>query len=358
MRTLIIPAAGSSSRFPGVRPKWLLSHPDGRLMLEHSIAGVLDKFDRAIIAVTRPVYETYSINRMLLSMFSTKVTPFVVDGPTNGPADTVYQTLVGNKVSGSFAVRDTDSAIAIEVDDELGNAVAYVSLNKFDVSRIAAKSYIVCNSEGAILDIVEKKVVSDKVSTGFYSFESAEKYNEWYQGVSRALAHNPKEDNVEIYVSNVIQHAIFSSPDIFFKAIECRKFRDYGTIQEWHTEQANYSTYVCDFDGVLVKNSGKFGEPNWDSEFIPLERNLKIIRKKQAMGAQVIIMSSRPEKFRSRITDFLEREEIKCHAIVLDCNHAPRVLINDFAPSNPWPSATAVSVPRDGDLSLYLRTSM
>ena len=32
--TLIIPAAGKSSRYPNMKPKWLLSHPTGKLMIE------------------------------------------------------------------------------------------------------------------------------------------------------------------------------------------------------------------------------------------------------------------------------------------------------------------------------------
>lgn len=37
---LIIPAAGKSSRFPGVRPKWMLVHPNGNLMLIEAIRGL------------------------------------------------------------------------------------------------------------------------------------------------------------------------------------------------------------------------------------------------------------------------------------------------------------------------------
>ncbi len=37
---LIIPMAGRSSRFPGLRPKWMLTHPDGRFMAIAAIAGL------------------------------------------------------------------------------------------------------------------------------------------------------------------------------------------------------------------------------------------------------------------------------------------------------------------------------
>ena len=32
-KTLIVPAAGSSSRFPDMKPKWLLAHPHQDLMI-------------------------------------------------------------------------------------------------------------------------------------------------------------------------------------------------------------------------------------------------------------------------------------------------------------------------------------
>ena len=37
MKTLILPVPGRSSRFPGMRPKWLLTMPDGKLMLEKHV---------------------------------------------------------------------------------------------------------------------------------------------------------------------------------------------------------------------------------------------------------------------------------------------------------------------------------
>ncbi len=37
---LLLPVAGRSSRFPGMRPKWLLTLPDGKLMIEKSLSGI------------------------------------------------------------------------------------------------------------------------------------------------------------------------------------------------------------------------------------------------------------------------------------------------------------------------------
>ena len=47
MATLIVPCAGKSTRFPNMKPKWMLTHPDGKLMIEKALEGMpLKKFDR------------------------------------------------------------------------------------------------------------------------------------------------------------------------------------------------------------------------------------------------------------------------------------------------------------------------
>ena len=40
MNNLIIPMAGKSSRFPNLKPKWMLTHPSGRFMVIEAILGL------------------------------------------------------------------------------------------------------------------------------------------------------------------------------------------------------------------------------------------------------------------------------------------------------------------------------
>jgi len=55
MTTLIIPCAGKSSRYPGEKPKWLFTHPDGKLMLEKSIEPFFNEsyIKKKIVAITK-----------------------------------------------------------------------------------------------------------------------------------------------------------------------------------------------------------------------------------------------------------------------------------------------------------------
>ena len=51
---LIIPVAGSSTRYPGTRPKWLLTMPNGQLMIEKSLSGLdLENIEEIIIIMLR-----------------------------------------------------------------------------------------------------------------------------------------------------------------------------------------------------------------------------------------------------------------------------------------------------------------
>ncbi len=59
--------------------------------------------------------------------------------------------------------------------------------------------------------------------------------------------------------------------------------------------------------------------------------------------------------YREQVLHILADVGIKPYAMVMGLNHAPRVLVNDFAPSNPYPSARAISFPRDSNLGQYLK---
>ena len=48
MNTLLIPCAGKSNRFPNMKPKWMLTHPDGKLMIEKYLTGKLTAEDEAL----------------------------------------------------------------------------------------------------------------------------------------------------------------------------------------------------------------------------------------------------------------------------------------------------------------------
>ena len=66
LRTLIMPCAGRSSRYPGVRPKWMLTLPEGEIALARAAASLPeDSFDRIVIAVRADHEERYGCRALL-----------------------------------------------------------------------------------------------------------------------------------------------------------------------------------------------------------------------------------------------------------------------------------------------------
>ena len=62
MFTLMLPCAGSSSRYPNMRPKWSLTHPNGRLMVTQGISGIdFSNFDSICMAVLKSDLEKYKL---------------------------------------------------------------------------------------------------------------------------------------------------------------------------------------------------------------------------------------------------------------------------------------------------------
>lgn len=109
-----------------------------------------------------------------------------------------------------------------------------------------------------------------------------------------------------------------------------------------------------DVDGVIMKNSGKYGKINWYNNTTYLEENVEVLRRLQNDGAQIVITTSRPEEFRPALEKLLADAGLKPYAILMGMNHAARVVINDFAPTNPYPSGIAITLPRNSNIKEYV----
>jgi histidinol phosphatase-like enzyme len=117
-----------------------------------------------------------------------------------------------------------------------------------------------------------------------------------------------------------------------------------------------FKTLFIDIDGVLVKNGGEYFEPKW-GWCEPLEKNVKLINRLYDTGkVMVILTTARSEKYEHETIDDLKHAGVKYHRIMYGLLHSQRILINDFANSNPYPSAVAINIKRDIDqLDDYLK---
>lgn len=347
MTTLIIPCAGHSTRFPNVRPKWLFTHPDGSLMVEKAISGLnIDSFDRIIITVTREHCEKFEIELITKQLFEDKVELCILDDFTKSQSETVFRTIEEKNIVGSIVIKDSDNYIACP-ENSYNNFVVGVDLKEFkDVSKIAEKSFIIANEQNLLNNIVEKQIVSDIICVGVYGFESVEIFKEAYNSIS-------KDYDGELYLSHIISYLINFKNEVF-EYVKAFEYEDWGTFEDWQNSTSGFATYFVDIDGVLMKNCGKFGSFNWDTNEEVIVENVLKIKELQDKGAQIVLVSSRPEKYVLKAIELIKPYGLVPFSYLSSLNHAKRVLINDFSETNPYPSANAINIPRNSKLESYL----
>lgn len=92
--TVIVPCAGKSSRFPNLRPKYLLVNPTGNLMLIDAISKINLNDCRIIITILSEHEKKYGVTEILNKFFPNMgVEVCVLDGETSSQSETVRQTI-------------------------------------------------------------------------------------------------------------------------------------------------------------------------------------------------------------------------------------------------------------------------
>jgi hypothetical protein len=350
MSTLLIPAAGKSSRFPNMRPKWLLTHPTGKIMLDMVLnsANYLD-FERTVVTILRDHCIRYDADVILRQVFGDSIEIVILDNPTSSAAETVYETIKLAKISGNIVIKDSDCIVEYTATEAKDFIVGLTINSSSSVEKIQTKSFIIKNDDDIILDVVEKEIVSNIICLGVYSLD-CEDFNRSYESIVDSDVYKL---NGEIYVSHVISYLILSG-DVIFGHVEADRFIDWGTKNDWYEELRKHNTYIFDIDGVLLTNYGKYGAKNHSNTFEPIERNIAELKRLSDAGHQIIFMTARSNEVLQEFKDFLREREIRYKTIISDCYHGKRIIVNDFAPTNPHPSCDAISIKRNDFLESYL----
>ena len=342
---LILPAAGKSSRFPNMRPKWLLTQPTGELMVISAISGLpLEKFEKIYLIVLKEHLEKYHCKDGIREAFKEaglddKLKMVILENPTNSQPETVYNALKSEKICGPFFIKDSDNYFETDVTNE--NSVTTFDLKNLDNVNPSNKSYVSKNEKGIITNIVEKKIISSEFCCGGYTFKSSDDFIHAYEKL---------KDNKDLYLSHLIFFLILQGA--VFVTKESKKYLDWGTLQDWKRYKSSFASVFLDIDGVLVKNSGKYFSPRWgDTNCI--ESNKRTINDLYCSGkAEIILTTARDQSFEKITREQLEREGIKYHRLIMGLMHCRRIIINDYADSNPYPSCSSINVERNDESHL------
>ena len=340
---LILPVAGQSSRYPNMRPKWLITLPDGKLMIEKSVENFnLKIFKKIYIVVLKEHIKKYvdkkNLIKSLKKNISKKIELIELKNPTSCQAETVYNAIKLARIKGGIIIKDCDNTFKCHFDKKPSNEVMILNLNNTDLIEAKSKSYVTFDKLKKIQNIVEKKVISDFFCCGAYSFKSSLDY--------LYFAKKLLSQSDDVYISHVIYEMILNQH--IFRSKEVTDYIDWGTVREFRNFQRKYITLFCDFDGCLVINGSKFGAQGYNTKGI--NENLNTISKILTTGfAELIITTSRPKNQKKNIQNILKKFNIKAKYILTDLLHAKRALINDFSETNPFPSSIAINLERDSN---------
>lgn len=345
---LILPCGGESSRFPGVRPKWLLTQPNGRLMVCDAIANLnLDFVDRVVL-IAKDEYISGNEDSLRQAFKDSgcqkEIEFFSLFEKTKSQPETVAKYLESCDEDFSFFIKDCDGQFECKIEPK--NEVITANIGLITGNSASSKSYCRLNEGGEITAIVEKQVISQDFCVGGYSFRSSFEFLDSYGEIKHLE---------NLYVSHVIDNLMISRK-VKFTGKRCETYEDWGTLQDWHKYKSTFRTLFVDIDGVLVKNSSEYFDPKWGSTEAISSNVEYLMSLRQSGRTQIILTTARNENFAKETEKQLREIGISYDGIVYGLLHAKRVIINDFSKSNPYPSCEAVNIPRDsGSLSDILR---
>ena len=334
--------AGRSSRFPNMRPKWMLTHPmTNRFMVTESILGLnLDFFDNIWFICLQEHEDKYQFMKGLVSELDevglrAKSNIVLLPEQTDSQSETVYTFLSGQELEGFVFIKDSDGFYRCDVEER--NQVAYFDLNDMDDINARTKSYIELDVNNVITNIVEKKVVSSTFSSGGYGFADAKEFCKTFEKL--------QDMDGECYISHIIFEMMLSGS--IFYGTKTTDFKDWGTLDAWNKYKSQYKCLFVDIDGTLVTNSS-IHFPPYVGSGDPLEDNIELLDDLHQQGkVKVILTTSRPERLRQLTLMELQTKGIPYDELIMGLPHCQRVVINDFARSNPYPSCSAINIPRN-----------
>ena len=356
IKNVIITAAGLSTRFEGLKPKWMLTHPSGRWMIVEALSSVdFSVIDKVYFGFLQEHLDKYNCIDGIKLCFKElgiedKAELVALNSPTDNQPHTVYEVIKQANVKGSILIKEVDNYFRFDVasqyfKDSTNNFMTYFDLNNTTSINPSNKSYVKFDTDENITDVVEKRVFSSTFGCGCYSFNDVKDYCKYFEKLS---------EDKGLYISYIIKNMIEDGHK--FKAVEATDYVDWGTKEDWFNYVRRYKTLFVDLDGTLVESSGKYNPPYW-GDTPPITENVEFLNKLYNTGkVYIIITTARPSTVKDVTLKQLEKYGILYHDIIFNLFHANRTIINDYGSSNPYPTCDAVNIPRNSNsLERYLK---
>ena len=149
-----------------------------------------------------------------LKLYNAKVV--ILETPTNSQAETIYETIKQENISGSIFVKDADGYFVGKA--EAINSIAIYPLEDLQIVDPQNKSYVSVDDMFYVTNVIEKKIISHYFNAGGSSYEDVEDFCKYYEMISKYEG--------RLYVSHIIYSMLLDKK--IFKPILVKDYKDFG----------------------------------------------------------------------------------------------------------------------------------
>lgn len=337
---LIVPISGKSSRYPNVKPKWMLAHPNGKFMAIQSISGLnLEQFNKIVFVFLQEHEEKYNFKQgFIKELEDNNITNYKLCGlssPTKDVTETVSRAITTLDLKGPILIKDSDSYFSCG-DIPQGNYVFYSDLKNTKCTKPAGSSYIVLDENNVITNIVEKRIISSTICVGGYLFEDAQQFLD--------VANSITSDS-ERYISDIIYLNMLRNKAVF-RGIEVTDLEDWGTLEDWRAYKREFATLFLDIDGVIVEHSS-IHFPPYIATSSAIKENLDYLKSLDPNKVEIILTTSRTEEYREQTEAQLKSLGLQYSQLVMGLKSNKRIVINDYSSTNEYRNCDAINLKRN-----------
>lgn len=235
MLNIIIPMAGRGSRFAEAGyafPKPLID-VNGRTMIQIVINNLKPKNTphRFIFICQREHYQKYDLSNIFKNAVGGDNFEVVqINGITAGAACTVLTAKQYIDNEDDILIANSDQYIDFNIDAFIvraRKAGKHGRIQTFEASH-PKWSYARTDKNGKVLEVAEKKLISNKATTGLYYFKHGK---DFVRGTENMIRKNCKH-NGEFYVCPVYNELIIEGADIAIDDITIEQMHGLGTPED------------------------------------------------------------------------------------------------------------------------------
>ena len=225
---IIIPMAGAGRRFTEAGytlPKPLIPLR-GEPMYRHSTRCLPIHLSECLIFLIPSDKQEILRNDIEENFGSFKPTVIVVDRVTGGQAETVLLSSGSIHCNRPTLIHNCDSSISVDFEVLEKKMIESDGLLVTFTSNEPKYSFIKADNEGNVLEVREKKVISNHASTGTYYFKSTV---QMLTLIEEAIKNN-ETNSGEFYIAPLYNKMINAGQKISY--LDCEHFDCYGTPQQ------------------------------------------------------------------------------------------------------------------------------